>query len=272
MAKPILKWAGGKTQLIKVINNEFPKGYNKYFELFLGGGALVLYNENENALINDIDEEIINLYKCVRENYAKIIDNIELFRIEYNKNPKAFYYKLREYSDEDFSKDIFLNAARTLFLNKTCFNGLYRKNANNKFNVPWNKSEIAPQIYDIENIKKVSEYLNKIEITNESFEYFKNKIKKDDLVYLDPPYDKINKNTFESYNKDSFGKEGQIALRDFCNYIDGVGAYFIVSNHDTDFIKEIYKEYNIKIVKASRMINSKSENRGKINEVLIKNF
>ncbi|WP_339033493.1 Dam family site-specific DNA-(adenine-N6)-methyltransferase [Spiroplasma endosymbiont of Cantharis rufa] len=272
MAKPILKWVGGKTQIINEIKNEFPNNFNNYFELFIGGGALTFDMLNSKTIINDLNSEVINLYLCIRDNYESVVDYIENFRIKYNKSPEKFYYKLRSYEEKYFEKNKFMDAARTLFLNKTCFNGLFRKNSKDEFNVPWNKKIIAPKIYDIDNIIIISNFLKKINIQNKSFEYFKNKIKKGDLVYLDPPYDKLNNSTFEAYNKDSFGKEGQIALKEFCDFINEIGAKFILSNHDTTFIKEIYKKYNIKIIRATRMVNSKSSGRGKINELLIKNF
>lgn len=274
MPKPIVKWVGGKTQLLTEIQNRMPKKFNNYFEPFLGGGAVTFGIQPQNMHLSDLNNELINLYDCVKNNYEIIIDYIEKFKIIYNKNPEIFYYDLREFNVNDFdNNDKYFLAARTLFLNKTCFNGLYRLNSKEKFNVPWNHKEKSPNVYDLENLKEVSKILKSVKwIKNISFLEIESFLKKGDFIYIDPPYDLIKKTTFDGYLKNSFGKEGQEKLADFCKRINEKGVFFLLSNHNTDFIQNIYSSFNLDIVHANRMVNSKASGRGKVEEVLIYNY
>ncbi|AOG60387.1 DNA adenine methylase [Spiroplasma helicoides] len=273
MAKPILKWAGGKKQLLEEIKKRLPENFNNYFELFIGGGALAFDLMHKDTIINDINTELINFYDCLKKDYKKVLGFLDFFIKEYNKNPRVFYYILRdEYETMSESKSKYFKAARTLLINKTCFNGLYRVNSKNNFNVPWNQKAEIINLFDLDNLKSVVNFLKTVKIFNKSFDNFRDDIKKGDFVYLDPPYDKLNKTTFNSYNPSEFTREDQKKLRDFCDYINNVGAYFLVSNHSTEFILDIYKNYNIIFVDARRMINSNKNGRGFIKEVLISNF
>ncbi|AHB36280.1 DNA adenine methylase [Spiroplasma apis] len=267
--KPIVKWVGGKTQLLNDIKQRLPEKFNRYIELFVGGGAVFLNLQYEKTIINDLNSELINMYECIRDNYIEVIKYIEIFRIKYNSNPRKFYYELR--SLEKYQND-FERAARTIFLNKTCFNGLYRQNKNHKFNVPWNQKTIAPNIYELDNLEEISTFLKSVKILNLDFKDTLNLVKKNDFVYIDPPYDKLNNNTFANYSGNDFLRFQQEELKIFCDEISKKGAFFMVSNHNTEFIKDLYKEYSIDVVMAKRNVNSNGQKRGKIEEVLITNY
>ncbi|WP_106078875.1 DNA adenine methylase [Mesoplasma coleopterae] len=276
--KPVLKWVGGKTQLLPVIHENMPKNFNNYFEPFFGGGALgftIEKTEKRTLYFSDLNKEIINMYKTLRKSPYKVAKQIEDFKIEYNKNPQHFFYYLRNRDKEinfwNQTSKVY-QAARTIFLNKTCFNGLFRVNSSGFFNTPWNQKSESPNIYEIENFKEISKFLKKINLSVNNYKYLIKKVEKGDFVYLDPPYDKLNKETFTSYNKFDFGIKEQMELSEFCKKLNEKGAYFMLSNHDTDLIKKIYSEFNIRIVKANRNINSNGKARQKINEVLITNY
>ncbi|MDI4567942.1 MAG: Dam family site-specific DNA-(adenine-N6)-methyltransferase, partial [Mycoplasma sp.] len=224
--------------------------------------------------ISDINNELINFYKIVKNKPKALIKQIEQFKLDYRKNPKEVYYKLRniQITEEFNNYDQVWKAARTLFLNKTCFNGMYRVNKKGYFNTPWNRSEKLPCFYQDDNLYKISKILKKSKIKVSNYWNIISFIKKNDFVYIDPPYDQLNKNTFTSYAPTNFDKFDQIKLANFCSEINKKGAYFLLSNHNTKFIRELYKNFNITIIHAKRMINSNGNGRGEIEEVLITNY
>jgi DNA adenine methylase len=272
---PILKWAGGKRQLLEKIKEHMPKTFNVYFEPFFGGGAVLFALLPQHAVINDINEEIILVYKSLQNEdfFNALIESLKKHEKMHSKN---YFYKIRSMDQNENFKilPIWERAARIIYLNKSCFNGLYRVNSKGYFNVPFNgKNKV--KTYDSNNILQVKKYLidNKIEILNVDFEKAVQSAKKGDFVYFDPPYDSIDdKDSFTSYSKGDFDKEDQKRLAKLFNKLAKKGVYVMLSNHDTKLIREQYSKYNIHTVLAKRMINSDSSKRGDIREVIITNY
>lgn len=274
--KPILKWVGGKRQLLPILLNNIPDQFNTYHEAFFGGGAMLFAIQPHVARVNDLNTELINVYEVVRDNVFELIDLLEQHSYYNNRD---YFYNIREW-DRDLELFNNLNevqrAARIIYLNKTCFNGLYRVNSNGQFNVPYG-IYVNPKINDEENLLQVNDYFNNavIEICNQDYSYFLNAANQGDFVYLDPPYHPVSTtSSFTSYQADGFGVNEQIRLRDYCLELHQRGVMFMLSNSDTEFIRELYDypEFEILEVQASRNINSKPKGRGKISEVIIKNY
>ena len=273
--KPFVKWAGGKTQLLNKIKELLPINYNRYYEPFVGGGALFLYLAPKEAFINDINKELISAYLCFQNDY--LYDSLvrELERCE-NEHSQEFYYRVREIDRlPNFSTlPISIHAARLIYLNKACFNGLYRVNAKGYFNVPSGNKEKV-KTFDRDNFIALKKYFSsaKIHISSTDFEEVVGSAQKGDFVYFDPPYDVYpNKNGFVDYSKEGFKKEEQERLAKTFKNLNEKGVYVMLSNHNTEFINELYKDFNIHVVKAKRMINSKADGRGDVEEVLITNY
>ena|SRR5690554_1434580 len=273
--KPFVKWAGGKTQLLDKIKELMPKEYGTYYEPFLGGGAVFLNLTPNKAVVADYNSELASAYSSFKNSndYQTMIT--ELIKHEANHN-EDYYYKVREMDrDENYSKlPNPIKAARLIYLNKACFNGLYRVNSKGYFNVPSGKKEVV-KAYQPELFDDLHEYLRSSNITilSGDFEKAVESAKKGDFVYFDPPYDTFDEqNNFTTYTKDSFGKEEQIRLSNVFKELDKKGVYLMLSNHNTDFITELYKGFNIEIVHARRAINSKGSGRGNVEEVIITNY
>lgn len=269
--KPILKWVGGKRQLLPEIKKYIPKEYNTYIEPFFGGGAVLFELKPKKALINDINNEIINVYKTIKDNPDELIKKLKTY-----KNDEESYYEVRNLDrSKDYEKlSNIEKASRILFLNRTCFNGLYRVNSKGQNNVPYGKYK-NPTICDEKNIKNVSSYFNKndIVIKNLDFEKIFEFAKEGDFVYLDPPYDPLTEtSSFVSYSKDGFTRKDQERLKKCCDTLTKNNVKFLLSNSSTNFIKELYKDYTIIEVDASRNISADTKGREKVKEVLIKNF
>lgn len=270
--KPVIKWVGGKTQLLDEIIKRIPKEFNTYFEAFFGGGALLLAITPKNAKINDFNKELINLYSVIQSNP---VDLIKELNSGFYLNEEDSFYKIRNLDrniDEYNSLSNVMRASRTIYLNKTCYNGLYRVNSKGEFNTPFGRYK-NPLICDEENIRNVSKYLKSISIFNLDFEEFLKKAKPGDFVYLDPPYDVVSKTaSFTAYNKTGFNRDEQIRLKQACDKLTSKGVKWMLSNAATPFILDLYKEYNIDIVYAKRCINSKGDKRGDVEEVLVRNY
>jgi len=275
--QPFVKWVGGKRGLLSQILPLFPKKFNNYFEPFVGGGAVFfeLFSQgvlsDKSIYLFDINKELINTYNVIKDNPEKLIDKLKNFT---KNHSKEFYYQVREWDRKDNFNDIdpVTKAARFIYLNKTCFNGLYRVNKKGYFNTPMGSYK-NPNICDTQTILANSFALKNTHIQNSSFEDVINFAQKGDLVYLDPPYYPLNKTSnFTSYNEFEFLENEQQKLFDVLYHLDKKGCLVVQSNSDTKFIKDLYKNYDIKIVNANRFINSKSNGRGKISEVLIRNF
>ena len=292
IAKPFLKWAGGKTQLINDIERTLPTEITKekftYIEPFVGSGAVLFWMLNnfpklEKAVINDINEDLINTYKTIASNPKELISILEILQNEFHnlegneENKKLYYYQKRElYNTRKEEKSG--QAALFIFLNRTCFNGLYRVNSKNLYNVPMGGYK-KPTICDKENILAVSNALQKVEILNGDFEQTLDYANNNSLFYFDPPYKPLSEtSSFNSYAKDEFNDSEQIRLRDFCNKLDVLNHTWILSNSDVkgknendNFFDDLYSDFNIQRVDARRSINANPEKRGKLTELLITN-
>jgi len=271
--KAILKWPGGKRQLLQEIKKYIPQNINTYYEPFIGGGAVFYDLMFNNACMNDVNWELINVYRQIKNHSNELILLLEEHKKNHNKE---YYYQIRKLDRNEQYKDLskIEKAARFIYLNKTCYNGLYRVNSKGQFNVPMGKYK-NPKICDKELILEMSQYLkeNHIQIKNMDFEKFLKNVQKDDFVYLDPPYDPVSKTAnFTSYIKDGFDKNEQLRLKKVCDELNKKEVKFLLSNSDTDFINDLYKDYRILKVKARRNINSKGNSRGEIFEVLIMNY
>lgn len=266
---PFLKWPGGKRQLLHELLKRFPKEYNRFFEPFVGGGALFFKIKPEYGYISDINPDLINLYEVVQNNVEELIDNLKK-----HQNNEKYFYKLRSVDrTQDYKRwSNIEKASRLLYLNKTCFNGLYRMNSDGHFNVPFGFYK-NPNIVDEDNLIACSTLLKKTEIALSSFEEVGKKARKNDFVYFDPPYVPLNKtSSFTKYYKDDFDLDAQFSLRELCDKLDERGVHFMLSNSYTETVKDLYKNYNVKTVKANRAINCKADGRGKINELIITNY
>ena len=270
---PFVKWAGGKRQLLPQIEERMPEKYNNYIEPFVGGGAVVFGLLPENALINDINEALINAYRQIcnePDMFLKVINKLDQ---EMWEDGKKYYYSLREHYNDKLMKaeyDVEL-AALFVFINKHCFNGLYRVNGKGLFNVPYNNSRRSS--VDESLIMEVSEYLQGITIMNGDFQEISASAKKGDFIFLDSPYAPLNPTSFESYTKEGFDIESHRRLSKFYDELTAKGCYCMLTNHNTELINELYgnKGYKIDVVSVKRMINSDASNRvGE--EVIICNY
>lgn len=273
--KPFLKWVGGKGQLLEQFELLFPEKYNSYFEPFVGGGAVFFALNPKKAHLNDINKTLVNTYINIKENTNKLVTSLKKLEEEFiskNQNArKEFYYSVRDRYNS-LPHDDFERALYFLFLNKTAFNGVYRENSKGGFNVPLGSYK-NPKIVDEENLNLVANVLANTKITNGSFVDAVKNAKAGDFVYFDPPYHPLSETSkFTSYSKDSFSMEDQIKLRDLFIELDKKGVYVMLSNSSAPFIQKIYSNYRQIPVYANRMINSKSDKRGKISEVVIVNY
>ena len=270
---PFVKWAGGKRQLLAQIRERMPREYNRYYEPFIGGGAVVFDLLPENALINDINEALINAYVQIRENVDSFLANINRIDSAIGEDGKAYYYSMRNLYNMKLEKmeyDIEL-AALFVFLNKHCFNGLYRVNSKGLFNVPYNNSKRVS--YDEESIRMTSDYLKRVTITTGDFEDACRNAGRGDFVFLDSPYAPLNPTSFESYTKEGFTLESHERLARLYDELTERGCYCMLTNHNTELIEQLYgnKGYAISVVNVKRMINSDANNR-KGQEVIICNY
>lgn len=274
---PFIKWVGGKRQLQNALISNLPATYNVYIEPFIGGGALFFALMPEKAIVNDLNKELINTYIAIKNNHTLLMEYLLLMEYAHTED---FYSKIAKIDqnkkDEkklSLENSSFLRAARFIYLNKTCFNGLYRVNQKGFFNVPSGK-KIAANTFDANNLTNISNFLNnkKIKIMNKDFAKVLELAEKDDFVYLDPPYDYEKSNGFDSYQKNGFGVEGQVRLAQMCKKLDEKGVKFMLSNHNTKLINELYKEFKIIVVKAKRLVGGKGADRSDVEEVIIKNY
>lgn len=266
---PIVKWVGGKRQLMFELLKNIPKSYNKYFEPFIGGGALFFELQPQNAYISDMNEELINLYSVVRDDVEALIEDLTKHEVS-----KDYFLKIRNIDrTEKYTKYTNLQrASRFIYLNRTCFNGLYRVNSRGQFNVPFGNYK-NPRIIDKNNLVNCSKLLQKTEIACADFSNILKKVKKGDFVYFDPPYVPLNDtSSFTSYTKDGFDVDMQFKLRNVCDELDSMGVKFMLSNSDTKLVNKLYANYEIKKVFASRQINANADGRGKITEILVRNY
>lgn len=272
LLSPILKWVGGKRQLLSEIIPLIDESCDNYVEPFIGGGAVLFRLQPKKAIINDYNTELINVYRTVRDD----LDGLVALLKEHEKyNSSDYYYEVRALDrTPDFDKMSNLEkAARIIYLNKTCYNGLYRVNSLGQFNSPYGRYK-NPNIVNEVVLRAISKYLNRNEISIRSGDYkdVLNDIEKNSFVYLDPPYMPISSSSsFTGYTEGGFGYDKQVELKEECDKLNSKGVHFLQSNSDCEEIRELYKDYRIKVVKANRAINSDAKKRGQINEVLIYN-
>lgn len=266
---PFLKWAGGKTRLVPEIKKFVPEKINNFIEPFVGAGSVFLSIRPKSAIINDLNKDLVLCYETIRDNVDALIKELSKLSL---KNNKEDFLKIRnlDRDKEKFKKQTAVQrAARIIYLNKTCFNGLYRVNSKNEFNVPFGNYK-NPKIIDEKNLREISEYLKSVTICCSDFEKVISMAKPGDFVYLDPPYQPITKTaSFTSYTKDGFSDSDQIRLKRSIDKLKENDIKFLLSNSCCDFIKELYSGYNIKEIPLRRLIGASGDSRNIVKEVLI---
>lgn len=263
LAKPFVKWAGGKQSITDRIVKRFPAGYKRYFEPFLGGGSVLLSACPTNAIAGDSNEWLIQTYMAIRDNWPAVAANLDLL-----PNTKEDYLRIRKLSSSE--RNLQKRAAYFIYLNKTCFRGLYRVNRNNQFNVPY--GDYSRRYYDPENLNAVSEAIKSIELKVGDFELTVNEARKGDFIYFDPPYFKLGGfSDFNRYTPEQFREAEHLRLSALCRELDDRGVMWLLSNSDTHFVKTLYEDFNITEIESRREINLNSAKRT-ISELLISNY
>jgi len=266
-----VKWAGGKKQLLNQFKNFFPSKIERYFEPFSGSGAVAFYiiknYSPKEVYLSDINEELINCMNVIKNNVNELINLLKKYKIKHNKE---FYYKIREKDVSNLSN--LERAARFIYLNRTCFNGLYRVNSKGQFNVPMGSYK-NPGICQEEDLREISRLLKRTKISISQFYDFVKNTEKGDFIYFDPPYYPLKKGkSFTTYTKFNFLEKEQEKLAETFRILAKKNCKVMLSNSDTNFIKNLYKGYHVSFVKAKRMINCDATKRGEINEVVITNY
>ena len=268
--KPFIKWAGGKTQMLKSLKPFLKTDYNKYIEPFLGGGAVFFNIQPKKSILSDYNKELITAYRVINgpRKIDKLMNELMINYVPYSNN-EEMYYKIR---DRELSGNKIKDTARFIYLNKSCFNGLYRVNKSGKFNVPFGKKKNT-MVLDPKNLNACMEALKNTKLLCGDFYKTMKYIEKNDLVYLDPPYAPLSKTSdFTDYTDKGFNQFDQMRLKNYCDEITKKGAKFILNNSDVPFINELYNEYNVMHISISRAISAKKESRVKVGEVIITNY
>lgn len=275
LVSPVVKWVGGKRQLLQTFAPLLPQKTTPYYEPFLGGGAMLFYLQPRTAFVNDINQDLMEVYATVKGHVEDLIKELETYQ-----NTPEFFYEIR---DLDRNRKAYQSltdvkkAARILYLNKTCFNGLYRVNNAGEFNAPFGYYR-NPNIVNAPVLRAVSAYFNaaKVQFSSVDYEEALQNTRKGAFVYLDPPYDPVsNTSSFTGYTRGGFSKEDQIRLRQCCDDLHRRGVKFLLSNSSTEFIWKLYGDnpaYHIVTVQAKRAVNSVGNRRGDIDEVVIRNY
>ncbi|WP_175059068.1 DNA adenine methylase [Thermococcus sp. 2319x1] len=276
MVEPVLKWAGGKRQLLPQIMQLMPRDFKDrtFHEPFFGGGAVTFYIEPKSGTINDINPKLINFYVVLRDFVDELIEDAKQ-----HKNEKEYYYRARaEFNRivrEGFEIPNIRLASLLLYLNKTAYNGLYRENKKGEFNVPFGRYK-NPTIVDEKRLRQASKVLKNLKIYNTDFSYILDVAKAGDVVYFDPPYHPISETAkFTQYSKEDFSHEDQVRLRDVCLELHERGVFFILSNSYAPPVRKLYeeiKDFDVITVYAKRAINSKADRRGPVKEILVTNI
>lgn len=270
---PFIKWAGGKRQLLAQIRERMPESFNNYYEPFVGGGAVIFDLLPTSAVINDINKALVNAYRQICNTSDEFLKKLNELDEAMWEDGKEYYYSLREHYNDKLMKEEFdvELAALFVFINKHCFNGLYRVNGKGLFNVPYNNSRNSS--CDENTIRAISEYLKNVTILEGDFQAACQNAKKGDFIFIDSPYSPLNPTSFESYTKEGFDIESHKRLADLYDELTSRGCYCMLTNHNTELINELYgnKGYKMDVVSVKRMINSDATNRvGK--EVIICNY
>ncbi len=268
-----VKWAGGKKQLLEQFKPFFPEKIDRYFDPFVGGGAVAFFIiknfKPKEVFLSDINEELINTYNVIKNDVESLIEELKKLKEEHHKNKTDTFYKIRAKSTEGLTP--LQRAVRFIYLNKTCFNGLYRVNSKGGFNVPIGSYK-NPLICPEDDLREISKLLQNAKIEVKQFHEIIHHVKSGDFVYFDPPYYPLKKESFTTYTKDNFLEKEQIKLKELFSVLAKKKAKVMLSNSDTPFINGLYEGHKIKIVKANRMINCDATKRGKINEVVVINY
>ncbi|PZD72545.1 Modification methylase DpnIIA [Acaryochloris thomasi RCC1774] len=261
--RPFLKWAGGKSRLLAQYQPWFPQDYSRYYEPFVGGGAVFFHLRPASATLSDINPELVNVYDCVRSQVEALIQQLE---IHAQHHGHEYYYQMRA-ADQGSSIE---RAARFIYLNKTCFNGLYRENSQGKFNVPMGRYK-KPTICNPELLRSASMTLQAAQVYLRPFsEILQHATTSQDFVYFDPPYHPLSTTSdFTAYSRGAFTAQDQVQLRDVFVILAERGVRVMLSNSDCDFIRDLYQGFPIRTIQAARAINSNPAKRGKISEVLV---
>lgn len=264
--KPFLKWAGGKSRLIAQYQPYLPKNVRTYYEPFLGGGALFFHLKPQRAILSDINPELVNVYVCVRDCVEAVIATLENHAAHHSQ---AYYYQVRN----DEPRSSVEKAARLIYLNRTCFNGLYRVNRHGQFNVPMGRYK-NPRICNPELLRATSDVLKNATLTEQPFDQILTESPSEqDFVYFDPPYHPLSDTSnFTAYSRSVFGETEQIRLRDAFAALSERGAKVALSNSDCPFVRVLYQGFQIHTISATRAINSQPAKRGKITEVLVTSY
>ncbi len=272
LVMPVVKWVGGKRQLLEEITQRLPKQITTYCEPFLGGGAVLFALQPKNAIVNDLNADLILVYEVIRDHVEPLITTLDK-----HENTAEYFYKIRDLDrDKDSYREMSAidRASRILYLNKTCYNGLFRVNLSGEFNSPFGYYK-NPNIVNAPVLRAVSKYLtaNHVQFFHTDFEEVLRQVPKGAFVYLDPPYDPVSDTaSFTGYNRGGFGRDEQKRLKRCCDELTARGVQFLLSNSATLFIQNLYAEYTIEIVHAKRAVNSDASKRGAVEEVLIRNY
>jgi len=271
VAKPFLKWVGGKRRVLPEIFKDMPEHFNHYYEPFVGGGALFFHLRSQGVLlddyitISDVNLRLIRTYKAVRDDVEGLIERLEAYKARHSKE---FYYALRDIDIDRKRSDVDV-AAWMIYLNKTGFNGLYRVNKKNKFNTPFGRYK-NPNICDTSNLRACNKALQNVEIKHAYFDHMRKNVKAKDFVYFDPPYVPVSvTSNFTAYTNGGFGSLEQAVLRDLAMELKNKNVYVTLSNSEHPLVRELYKGFNVRAIQVGRAINSKSSARGKVGEVII---
>ncbi len=272
LVSPVVKWVGGKRQLLDEITPLLPKQIATYCEPFLGGGAVLFARQPKNAIINDLNGDLMLVYEVIRDDVESLIVSLQE-----HENTSEHFYKVRDLDRDKESYKLLSKvekASRIIYLNKTCYNGLFRVNASGEFNSPFGHYK-KPNIVNEPVLRAVNKYLlsPNIQLFSEDFATTLQRVPRGGFVYLDPPYDPVSDTaSFTGYNKGGFDRTEQIRLKERCDVLTQRGVKFLLSNSATAFIRELYAEYTIRTVYAKRAINSDADKRGAVQEVLIRNY
>ena len=271
LAKPFVKWVGGKRKVIGEIIQDMPCVFRHYYEPFVGGGALFFHLRSNGVLLDhditlsDINLRLIRTYRAVRDDVENLIDRLDAYASQHSS---TFFYHIRSLDVDSFKSDTDV-AAWFIYLNKTAFNGLYRVNKKNKFNAPIGRYK-NPNICDIDNLRACHIALQNVNILHGYFDHMRGDTQSEDFAYFDPPYIPVSTtSSFTSYTKDGFGLLEQRLLRDLAAELKNTGVHVLLSNAKHDLIYDLYKGFSIRTIKVGRAINSKASARGAVGEVLI---
>lgn len=265
---PIVKWAGGKTRILEDLLERRPGEFGRYYEPFLGGGAMFFRLAPENATLSDLNPNLINTYRCVAWHVEAVIKRL---RVHKREHCQEYYYDMRERWNQGRLRSDVVRAAAFIYLNKTCFNGLYRVNRRGQFNVPMGRYS-NPTICEDDKLRTASRVLQRADITHSSFDERIDDAVAGDFVYFDPPYDPVTRTaSFTSYTSASFDGSDQRHLADVVGDLTRRGVQVMVSSSDTPYVRELYRDYQIDRIDAPRAINSRASARGAVSELVITN-